>query len=138
MTIKELAGILDGASYEDMLNGDYYDSIIESGLVVAYGFSDDLFEFEGKIEDEFGAYGGCTVLIKDKNIIDPTQYEDCKARGCPFYKKEVNRYKSITASWHNSGNPCWTVETDIPHETFNIYDDGEVFSVGIVFDIENT
>lgn len=138
MTIKDLVGILDGVSYEDMLNRRFYDSITSSGLVVAYGASDDLFEFEGKIEDEFGAYNGCQILIRDGNIIDPTQYENCETQSCPFYKNEIDRCKPIVARWHDSGNPCWTVETDIPHEIFNIYDDGEVFSVGIVFDIDDT
>ena len=31
----------------------------------------------------------------------------------------------------------WSYETDIPHETFNIYEDGEVWCVGIVFSVED-
>lgn len=37
-----------------------------------------------------------------------------------------------------TGNPCWSFETEIPHETFRIYEDGEdneLFCVGIVFSI---
>ncbi len=40
---------------------------------------------------------------------------------------------SLKAVWDDTGNPCWTYETDIPHETFEIYEDGELFCIGIVF-----
>ena len=41
--------------------------------------------------------------------------------------------KTIKAVWHNEGGPCWTFETDIPHETFTIMEDGAPWCIGIVF-----
>lgn len=38
--------------------------------------------------------------------------------------------------WHDGGCPCWTFETDIPHETFTIVEDGEIWCVGIVFSMK--
>ena len=35
----------------------------DSGLVIVYGASDDLMEFEGAIEDEIGCYDGDTIHI---------------------------------------------------------------------------
>ena len=40
------------------------------------------------------------------------------------------------AVW-GAGGVSWTFETDIPHETFNIYENGELFCVGIVFRMED-
>jgi len=50
----------------------------------------------------------------------------------------MKKATEITAVWHDEGFPCWTIETVIPHETFNLYEEGKLFSVGIVFDIADT
>lgn len=59
--------------------------------------------------------------------------EDCE---CPYFTKERERAKTIKAVWHDEGGPCWTFETDIPHEIFTIFEDGEPFCEGIVFSME--
>ncbi len=48
----------------------------------------------------------------------------------------------ITAIWdgdtdENGQLITWTYKTDIPHETYMIYEDGEPYCRGIVFSIEN-
>jgi len=97
------------------------------GLVIAYGCSDDLLEFEGAVWDEFGAYEGRTFLIENGRPVPVDE-------NCDNMKKATE----ITAVWHDEGFPCWTIETAIPHETFNLYEEGKLFSVGIVFDIADT
>ena len=39
--------------------------------------------------------------------------------------------------WHDEGGPCWTFETDIPHETFTIMEDGEPWCIGMVFSMKD-
>ncbi|WP_019204545.1 hypothetical protein [Tsukamurella sp. 1534] len=36
----------------------------EPTALILYGASDDLLEVEGHVEDEFAAYGGCTVVVE--------------------------------------------------------------------------
>lgn len=129
MTAKELAQKLDGRDYMgmDLLTSENQAEAEKFGLVIAYGCSDDLLEFEGAIWDDFGAYEGRTFLIENGR---PMPVDE----NCDNMKKATE----ITAVWHDEGFPCWTIETVIPHETFNLYEEGKLFSVGIVFDIADT
>lgn len=136
MTVKELAGILSGREY----GGEIYPleerNAQADGLVVVYGYSDDNVEFRGAIDDEVGAYEGITIHINKSGILyAPTP--ECDMDECPYLKQAVKKARSIRAVWHDEGTPCWTFETDIPHETFDIYEDGELFCVGIVFALDD-
>ena len=56
------------------------------------------------------------------------------------YTDEVpanTKLREIKAVWCAPGKPAWSYETDIPHEKFNIYEDGELFCEGIVFSLED-
>lgn len=138
MRAKELAHRLDGRRYGNVVSKAEQGEIEAAGLVVAYGQSDDLLEFEGAIYDEIGAYGGVIAYVKNGALLAPCcDCEDCDE--CPAWAEYIAQAKTVTAIWHdNEGEPCWTIRTDIPHESFNIYDDGELFSVGIVFRVEDT
>ncbi len=136
MTAKELAGILSGREY----GGEIYPleerNAQAAGLVVVYGYSDDNVEFRGAIDDEVGAYEGTTIHINKSGILyAPTP--DCDMDECPYLKQAVKEARSIRAVWHDEGSPCWTFETGIHHETFDIYEDGELFCVGIVFALDD-
>jgi hypothetical protein len=135
MTIKEFTEKLNGRSTNDM--GYYLLSNIEKiiarecGFVVAYGASDDLMELEGAIEDEAGCYGGGIINIDKTGVINSeSDDEDSKhtieALWCGADAKDEN------------GSPItWTYKTDIPHETFMLYEDEEAYCRGIVFSIND-
>jgi len=135
MTAKELAEMLSGREVgEEIVMGEERD-IKDAGLVVVYGYSDDNVEFCGAINDEVGSYDGDTVYLTKNGILEgPACYcaEDCE---CPYFVKEREKAKTIKAVWHDEGGPCWTFETDIPHETFTVTEDGEPWCIGIVFSI---
>ena len=104
---------------------------------MVYGYSDDNVEFCGAINDEVGSYDGGTVYLTKNGILEGPACscaEDCE---CPYFTKEREKAKTIKAVWHDEGGPCWTFETDIPHETFAIMEDGEPWCIGIVFSMEN-
>lgn len=82
---------------------------------------------------EFAPRNGCFFCTKTGVLQEP----DCGQENCPYYATARDATKSVQAVWHNNGGPCWTFETDIPHETFNIYEDGELFCVGIVLSVED-
>lgn len=100
----------------------------DNGIVVVYGASDDLMEFEGAIYDEAGCFDGGKVYV-------------CET-GCVDYGNAGT--KCIEALWcdknatDENGNVIpWTYKTDIPHETFMIYEDEEPYCRGIVFSIND-
>ena len=131
MTAKELAIELNGREAGgEVVWGEERD-IKDAGLVAVYGYSDDNVEFSGAINDEVGAYNGTTVYLTPDGVL---QKPDCGQDDCPYFARE--REKAIKAVWHDKGGPCWTFETDIPHETFTVMEDGEPFCVGIVFSME--
>lgn len=130
MNLTEFAKMIDGKE-----NGypQFTDEEIQiakdNGFVIVYGASDDLMEFEGAISDEGGCYDGGEVFF-DRNGVayDETDKKPnvIEALWCDDNEKDAN------------GNIItWAYKTDIPHETFMIYEDGEPYCRGIVFSIND-
>lgn len=123
MTAKELAQALDGREIGYEIDELYEKRARESGLVVVFGYSDDNTEFRGAIDDELGSYNGGVFFVSRSGVS-----EDAEDGG-----------RRIDAVWGDSETGAsWSYITDIPHETFNIYEDGELFCVGIVFSMDDT
>ena len=128
MNIKEFAKSISGKEYGyPQFTKEEIETAKENGFVIVYGYSDDLMEFEGAIEDEADCYLGGGVCFNKLGII--------KGRiSLPSSK--------VTAIWNmnedeNGNLITWTYETDITHETFMIYEGGEPYCRGIVFRIED-
>lgn len=125
MTKKELAEKLNGRQYGDSFK-DVMEDTMASGLVIVTGASDDLMEFQGVIEDEGGCFDGGEVYF-DKNGVSQDGTE---------------RANMIEALWCEGTNvdgcqATWSYKTDIPHETFEIWEDEELYCIGLVFSIED-
>lgn len=136
MTAKQLAARLDGNEYGEEIYGIEEKEAESNGLVVVFGYSDDCVEFRGAINDELGCFGGAEIPLTRNGILqaprcDGYDMTDC----CPYYEKEKAKAKKIIVKWNDGDGPAWTYETDIPHYTFDVYEDGEVFCRGIVFDM---
>jgi len=136
MTAKELAEMLSGREYSMEISREEAQAAKEAGLVVAYGCSDDGVELRGAIDAELGAYEGTTIYIGKDGLVDDPACSDAENCTCPYFAVVRNAARAITVVWHDAGGPCWTFETDIPHETFTIMEDGEPFCEGIVFSME--
>lgn len=136
MTAKELAAALSGREYGMEISREEAQAAKEAGLVVVYGSSDDCMELRGAIDAEVGAYEGATIYVNRDGLVDDPVCRDAEECTCPYFVAVRNAAKTIKAIWHDAGGPCWTFETDIPHETFTIMEDGEPFCVGIVFSAE--
>lgn len=129
MTPKELAQQIHGREYgrRDHLTPEETKAAKASGLVVVYGASDDLVELEGAIQDEFG-----TNLLYFSR--DGLLANECDDEECPYFERMLEKAASLAPKWNGGpGGPAWTFETAIPHETFDIMEDGDVFCRGIVF-----
>lgn len=130
MDIKEFAKSISGKEYGyPQFTKEEIETAKENRFVIVYGASDDLMEFEGEICDEGGCFDGGNVYFNETGVIHDdlaTSFDKCiKAIFCGEEKGEDGQ--KIT----------WTYETEIPHETFMIYEGGEPYCRGIVFSIED-
>ena len=111
MTLKEFAQMLDGREYRCEITQEEEKLAKELGFVVVFGYSDDNAELRGAIDDEIDCYDGGELY-------------------------HVDLPSTIYADWCPEDIDCsWAYGTSIPHEKFNIYEDGELYCVGIVCDI---
>lgn len=117
--LKYVAKRLNMLPYRSEVKKEIVEFAKENGIVIVYGESDDLMELDGAIYDEFGCYeGGVCCLDSEGNILE----------------KMTNNCRTIEAVWCGKGEKfTWTYKTDIPHETYEIYDDAEPYCKGIVF-----
>ena len=123
MTAKELAQRITGRHYMEELSEEEEILANKNGLIVVFGASDDLMELRGAINAEYDALNGWTCFINPD--------------GTTSAKEEPGSCK-LSAIWDKgNGAPVWTYETEIPHETFLVMDDGEPFCEGIVFALQD-
>jgi hypothetical protein len=128
--LKELAKKLDKTQYPFTLSLAEVKYCKENDIVVVFGSSDDLMEFDGAIYEELGCYisgarGYATCYLdKDGNIFGADRENT---------PKDLTNYKSIKIWWCKDDKYSWQYETDIPHETFDIMEEDEFYCKGIVF-----
>lgn len=102
------------------------------GLVIVYGVSDDLVEFDGAFRDQVGRYDGGTVLVDSQGVLDRDQVDDDDDEAITAYTLRSKSARRIEALWGQNGFD-WSYETDIPHATFEIMEGAEPYCRGIVF-----
>lgn len=124
--VKEIAEKLNGIAYGENVR-DIEAEAKEHGVVIVIGASDDLMEFSGAIEDEGGCYDGGEVYF-DR---DGVAYDDDE--------KKANVIEALWCEGHDeNGIPAtWSYKTEIPHEAFKVFEDGELYCIGIVFSVED-
>ena len=137
MTVLEsIAKELDGMEYPVRIPKNIQNDAKKHGIVIVYGASDDLMEFEGAIYDELGCYDGGEAFIDSKGLIpdynsidkdDKDAVRDCLSR--------EEKGRRIEAIWCGEDGYSWTYKTDIPHMTFDVMEDGECYCRGIVFSL---
>jgi len=132
MDAKELAAKLNGRKYCREMTREESEQAAAAGLVVVHGASDDLIEFRGAIRDEGGAPG--VVLIDAKGLLPERDQIDDDGELIDYFNRQPKARK-IEALFAKEGDYTWTYKTDIPHETFEIVEDGEPYCRGIVFNI---
>lgn len=129
ITVKEYADMLNGRKYSyPQFTKEEIKIAKDNGFVIVCGASDDLMEFYGAMDDEGSCYDGGKVWFDEESVLDgpSTTGDRCiEAFWCRESEKD------------EKGNVItWTYETDIPHETFMIYDEEEPYCKAIVFSIE--
>jgi hypothetical protein len=143
LTKEQLAETLNGNRYGFEMTKEQEQQAKENGLVVVTGYSDDNCEFRGAIYDEVGCYdGGNIAVFKHENnfeVWDADSIDDMEDA-----KKEVSaidavgRSQTIKAVWCDDDLNCsWSYKTKIPHSTFQIMEDGDLYCIGIIFDLSD-
>ena len=114
----------------------------ENGIVIVFGASDDLMEFRGAIHDEASVYdGGSAYLSKNGSMLDNYDYQNIQDLEGKLGLNILSTIKEIEAVWlpENNGKiyASWKIMSAIPYETFDIYEDEELYCIGIVFHIDS-
>lgn len=128
MSAKELAALLNGRTYGAEITDDEEAQAKAAGLVVVFGYSDDNMEFRGAVHEEIGCYGGGTAYFTINGLFQ----SECDDDNCPYANRLAFKAQTIEAKW-NTYDYSWVYETAIPHEPFEILEDGEKYCRGIVF-----
>lgn len=136
MTPKQLAAQLNGREYGKEITKEEEKLARENNLVVVFGYSDDLCELRGAITDEVGCYDGGEFLINKNGVLDIND-EDSKVLEKYNLTGHVTKgSRKIEILW-GKDDYSFTYKTDIPHETFDILEDGSKYCRGIVFSLDS-
>ncbi|WP_054926212.1 hypothetical protein [Pseudomonas sp. NBRC 111142] len=134
MTKEELAAQLNGLEYPVRIPGALIAAAQSSGLVILCGASDDLMEFYGARREEIGCYDGGFAYVDQAGVLpDPDCLDDDDSEAAQDYHQRKPYAKSIEAQWCKEDGYSWTYNTDIPHATFEVVEEGEPYCRGIVF-----
>lgn len=136
MNAQKLAKQLDMSKYPLRISSEMAEKAKAAGLVIVYGASDDLIEFEGAFRDEGSVYDGGTVRVDVEGLLpeNADDFDTDEERARYYYRK--GRSKTIEALWcdeANGGGFDWAYRTDIPHSTFEVMDGDDPYCRGIVF-----
>lgn len=137
---EQLAEILNGRQYRNEMTKEEEKLAKENGLLVCFGASDDLLEFRGIVYNEVEAYDGGTALLvrKKGDKIDVIGEDDLKEVEEIMDDKELVfdlPKVEVVAEWRPDDLKCyWRIKSDLPHSTFDIMDDGELYCRGIIID----
>lgn len=139
MTKEELAAQLNGIEYPVVIADVLFQQAKDAGLVIVFSASDDLMEFAGAIYEEIGAYGGVSVDVDDKGILPEFEYiaTNKNKDALRDYFQREGKSKTIEAKWDGGDGYSWTYETEIPHATFEVVEDGDRYCRGIVFSLSD-
>lgn len=128
---KQIATALQAIEYpvDRSISRELCEQAKKAGLVIVYGISDDIMAFGGAIEDEVGCFGGGTAYLTGQGLVK----NECDDDRCPYFSERLAEAVTIEALWCEGGNYSWTYRTEIPHETFEVVEDGLPYCRGIVF-----
>ena len=129
-----LAARLNNRGYLSEMTKDEEKDAKAANLVVVFGYSDDNIEFRGAVNDELGCWCGGSSNHRDF-YISREGFVRANEDDKPL---NATGERLIRAFWCDfSTGASWSYQTNIPHETFNIYEDGELFCIGMVFSLND-
>ena len=134
-TTQSIAAVLHGSEYPLYPSKEISAQAKAAGIVIVYGASDDLMEFDGAFRDEVGAWDGTTALVDAKGILPSWEQASEDEDAARDYFERKPSVRTIEAVWCPDWleGTSWAYKTDIPHATFDVMEDGEIYCRGSVF-----
>lgn len=128
--IKEFAKLINGKErgYPQFTKGEIQ-TARENGFVIACGIPDSLIVFDGAVKGDGICFGGGEVFFNRDEV-----YQGYNKEKYPYW---INVVWCGGETDETGQEITWTYETEIPHETFMIYENGEPLCRGIVFSVED-
>ena len=145
VTKEQLAEMLNNAQYGEEVNSEIEALAKESGLVICFGYSDDNLELRGAIDDEISAYNGAEAYLYIGKNNTPrvfskshSVYENLNKALIEF-GLDFNVFKNkVIAEWCPKDlETSWRITATVPYASFNVYEDGDLFCVGCVIDVND-
>lgn len=141
MNKEQFAELLNGRQYREEMSDEEHKLAKENGLLVCFGASDDLLELRGIVYDEVGAWdGGSAFLVKKRggkiDVLSEDDFKEVKElmddKDLEFSLPKVK----IEAEWSPTElEGCsWLIKSDLPHSTFDIMEDGELYCRGLIIE----
>lgn len=130
LTKEDLASRLQGREYRREMTKAEEAEAKAAGLVVIFGASDDNVEIRGAADDELGACDGSEVLFTPAGLLR----NDCTDYDCPYFAQLKSLAAPVTCHWGRDG---WSYSSNIPHATFEVFDEGSVCCRGLVFSLKD-
>lgn len=133
ITKEELADMINGREYSSEITNDERRLAKENHLVVVFGRGDDYMLLSGATNDEIPAWDGGTAYFNEHGLL----LNECDDDNCPYYKRLIANAAKVDAVWGPKDPDCsWLMKSDIPHATFDIFEDGDLYCRGLVFNLK--
>lgn len=126
MTLEDFAKKLNGCEYGNEVSAELRQEAKELGFVIVYGYSDDLIEFDGAMDQEVGLGDG-KMWIRDGQLSsnpDKLGWE-LSAEFCP-----LNDKGEMYADW--------LIKTEMPSSSFEVMENKNLYCVGLVFSLADS
>lgn len=138
MNATELAAMIDGSEYRKEVTDEVKQLAKDNGLVIVYGASDDLIEFDGAAYEEYSAYEGAVIPVGKDG--EPIFGCDEPCNHCSAVEDAEKAQTKITAQWDKVEGYSWFIDIaglGGDYGAFNIYEDADTYCRGIVFAIKD-
>lgn len=138
MTKEGLAMLLNGREIGAEITREEEAIAKASGLVVIYGYSDDLIELSGAIEDEVGAFDGTEFRIDADGVIPDERDDEWTDEEMQIYfRRNKAGGLSVVATFGEHDEYTWFITTEERADPapFDVMEGGEFFCRGIVIDL---
>lgn len=130
--VEKYAEALNGIEYgTDWKYDDIFTVMKSKGLVAVFGYSDDLMEFRGAVNDETGIskvfFGTSGIIVNECDCGD----------ACPNWDTSKLKFYvegHFAPEWCHASH---VYTTNIPSSEFYMMEDGELYCIGIVFDLNS-
>lgn len=129
LTKEAAAAEMNGNEYGSEGSTDLFEQMKANRLVCLFGYSDDVVEVRGFENDEFGT--GDLFFTAGGIMTNRCDEEDC-----PYFADAKRNAAKVEVFDGGDEFGMFEFRTDIPHARFNIMEDSELYSSGIVFSLD--